>query len=214
VIPTDVVLGIDLSGSMNNDGGTPPQPISDTLVAAKNFIGRLGEKDQSAIVTFATEARTERTLNKNHTDTATLVSSLAIDPIEEVGYTNTPAALTAAANELDSERHNRDARRVLVLLTDGLPTGRGQSEELLEETKNTAKNIAESGVSIYVIGLGSNVDEAFVSALVSDPTHAFYAPTAADLESIYNTISTALCESGATRIDVIAKTPTNFAPLR
>ncbi len=34
VIPTDVAVAIDLSGSMNNDGGDPPQPVTAALQAA------------------------------------------------------------------------------------------------------------------------------------------------------------------------------------
>jgi len=213
-VPSDVLLAIDLSGSMDNDGGTPPEPVTSALLAAKNFVTRLGEDDQIGVVTFATHASLVEQLTKNHEGTAAKIADLSIAPAEQSGYTNTPEAFVAAEGELSSERHNGDARRALILLTDGLPTAKGDTKKIVEDAKAAAKKAAEDGVTVYVIGLGKGVDLEFVKSLADDPTNAFYAPTGADLESIYQKITGALCESGATRIDVIAKTPTNFAPLQ
>jgi Mg-chelatase subunit ChlD len=214
IIPTDVVLALDLSGSMNNDGGNPPQPITDALAAAQSFIKTLKPKDQAAIVTFASTSTVVATLRSDHAATAALLATLTIAPSEELGYTNTLSALQSAQVELQSSRHNADARRVLVLLTDGLPTQKGDSAPLIEATKNAAKTLSENGVSIYAIGLGKSVNTDFISAIASEPKNAYLAPTTADLDVIYKTITSSLCESGASRIDVIAKTPTNFTPLR
>lgn len=213
-IPSDVVVAIDLSGSMNNDGGTPPQPVTDALTAAKNFVMRLSEEDQAAVVTFASGATTNAELNKNHPNTAALIGRLGIAAAEERGFTNTPAAINAAGTELASTRHSGDARRALVLLTDGLPTAPGDTVKIVEETKKAAAALSTSGVELYVIGLGKTVNLDFVKSLTEDSANAFYAPTGADLDSIYKKITGALCESGTTRIDVIAKTPTNFTPLK
>ena len=212
-IPSDVVIGIDLSGSMDSDGGTPPQPVTDALTAAKNFAGRLSDNDQAAIVTFASTATTNAPLTKNRTEITQLIQSLSISTEAQTGYTNTPAAFLTAQAELASERHNGDARRALVLLTDGLPTAKGDTTKIVEEAKQAAKDLSTSGAEVYVIGLGKNVDQEFIKSLVDDSANAFYAPTSNDLEGIYNKITGALCESGTARIDVIAKTPTNFAPL-
>lgn len=214
IIPSDVVVGIDLSGSMNNDGGTPPEPVTSALKAATDFVNKFKANDQAAVVTFASGATTNVTLNSDHRTTATLVAGLTIAPSEETGYTNTVAALEAARKELASERHNGDARRVLVLLTDGLPTAKGDTTAIVEEAIRTASLLKEEGVDIYAIGLGKGVNLEFISSIASNQQSAFIAPSGKDLEAIYNTITSSLCESGATRIDVIAKTPTNFAPLR
>src|SRR5690606_35601733 len=119
-VPTDVVLAIDLSGSMNNDGDTPPQPITSVLQAANAFVNRLGEADQVGLVTFATEAAVTNALTTQKAMVADRVLGLRIDPKEEVGNTNTGDALLRAGEELTSARHNGEARKVLVLLTDGL----------------------------------------------------------------------------------------------
>jgi Mg-chelatase subunit ChlD len=213
-VPSDVVLAIDLSGSMDSDGGNPPQPVTDALVAARNFVTRLREDDQIGVVTFASQAVLVKDLSKDHAGAASKIAGLSIAPAEQTGYTNTPDAFLVAGRELSSTRHSENARRALVLLTDGLPTAKGDTTKVVEEAKLAAKRVADNGVTVYVIGLGKGVNLEFVKTLTEDSENAFYAPTTADLESIYKKITGALCETGTTRIDVVAKTPTNFAPLR
>jgi Mg-chelatase subunit ChlD len=214
IIPTDVALVIDLSGSMNNDSMNPPQPITDTIAAAKIFAEGLKEKDQATLITFATNATLVVPLSRTHTTTAQIVSSLTIDPAEEAGYTNTAAGLNAAAAELTSERHNEDSRKVAVLLTDGMPTAKDDALDVVAEARLAAQALSASGVEVYAIGLGKGVNLDFVKQIASKEELAYYAPTTADLSSIYSNITSSLCESGTSRIDVIAKTRTNFAPLR
>jgi len=213
VIPTDVAVAIDLSGSMNNDGEDPPQPVTDALAAASQFVNALGVNDQVSVVTFATRAAVITELTNLHGAVANAVSGLEIAPAEETGFTNTTDALLTAQTELNSTRHNEDARRVLVLLTDGLPTAAGD-EDVISIAEETAAELNNTGIEVYAIGLGQNVDQEFIRKIASDSSNAFFAPTGADLMSIYAEITSSLCESGVTKIDVIAKTETNFAPLR
>lgn len=213
VIPTDVAVAIDLSGSMNNDGGNPPQPVSAALQAAGQFITTLQEDDQVAVTTFATQAELVTELTKLHETVANTVVGLQINPVEETGYTNTVDALTMVHSELNSERHNPDARRVVVLLTDGLPTAAGD-KNVVAETAAKAYLLRKDNIEMYVIGLGEQVDRQFIRSIASEESNAYFAPTGADLATIYAEITTSLCEVGPTKIDVIAKTKTNFAPLR
>jgi hypothetical protein len=67
---------------------------------------------------------------------------------------------------------------------------------------------------VYVIGLGQQVDQTFVRSIASDSGNAYLAPSRSDLATIYGQITASLCEVGPTKIEVIAKTKTNFAPLR
>ena len=214
-IPSDVVMGIDLSGSMNNDGDTPPQPITDAKTAAANFVNRLSAQDQAALVTFASEAVLQQPLTADRAAVAETITNLEIAPAEETGFTNTVAALERIKDELASDRHSSDARRAVVLLTDGLPTGAGVSEaEVTSAATALAQEIEASGAVLFVIGLGQNADRNFIESLVSDAAQAYFAPSGSDLGSIYQQITSDLCESGTTRIDVIPKTKTNFVPLR
>ncbi len=212
-VPTDVALGIDLSGSMNNDGGDPPQPVTAALQAAAQFTNNLNSRDQVALVTFATKAATPQTLTNEHAQVATVIRNLGIDPAEERGYTNTVSALRAIAAELDSERHNPDARRVGVLLTDGLPTA-ATDTDVVAEAVAAAGELRAKNIELYAIGLGEGVDRSFIEHIASDAGKVYVAPSGADLERIYKEITSSLCEVGPTKVDVIAKTQANFTPLR
>jgi Mg-chelatase subunit ChlD len=213
VVPADVMLAIDLSGSMNNDGDNPPQPVTDTLQAAGKFASSLKSRDQIALVTFATKADLIASLSEDNDVVAATITSLEIDPIEETGFTNTLDAFQVASTEFASERQNPNARKVLVLLTDGLPTTSGD-EDIVTNTALAAQALSQSGVEVYAIGLGQGVDKQFVQSLASGEENIYFAPSGAELESIYQEITTSLCESGATKIEVIAKTEAVFTPLR
>jgi|AntRauTorckE6833_2_1112554.scaffolds.fasta_scaffold25006_1 Mg-chelatase subunit ChlD len=213
VIPTDVILGIDLSGSMNNDAANPPQPLTDALQAASIFTSTLNEQDQVGVVTFATQAALTTQLTDSYASVAGTVQTLTISPAEETGFTNTAAALEQARAELASTRHNPNARRVLVLLTDGLPTAAGDADAVAQ-TEQIAAELRAGGVEIYAIGLGENVDTQFITNIASGSSRAYFAPSGADLTKIYAEITSSLCEAGEGKIEVIAKTQTNFAPLR
>lgn len=213
-VPTDVVVAIDLSGSMNNDGGEPPQPVTAALKAAAEFVQKLQAEDQVSVVTFASDAAVMTELTGNHPVVAQAVAALTIDAEEETGYTNTTAALQLAQAELNSERHNGDARRVLVLLTDGLPTAAG-TEDVISAATLQARELSTDDIEVYAIGLGAGVDAEFIRSIATDSaTTAYFAPNAEELGSIYAKITSSLCTMGPTKIDVIAKTKANFAPLR
>lgn len=212
-IPTDVVLGIDLSGSMNNDGANPPQPLTDALAAAESFIENLGDLDQVGVVSFASGATLEQSLTDLHVSAADLLSNLSITTEEETGYTNTSAAFDAAATELNSNRHSAEARRAFVILTDGLPTAEGDFDAEAAAI-TSARSLSVSGADVYAIGLGAAVNQNFIRSIASEESYAYLAPSRSDLEDIYAQITASLCEVGPTKIEVIAKTKTNFAPLR
>ncbi len=211
-VPTDVVMSIDLSGSMNNDGGTPAQPVTAALEAAAQFVGTLRAKDKVAVTTFATQAKLTDAFTNNHKAVADKIVNFKIEKSDETGFTNTLDALKISRVELESERHNPDARKVLVLLTDGLPTAKGDFD-IISESLKEAKLLQEQNIEVYAIGLGAGVDKSFIQNVASGADKAYFAPTGADLTRIYKEITSALCEVGPTKVDVYAKTKTNFAPL-
>jgi hypothetical protein len=120
---------------------------------------------------------------------------------------------TLAAAELVSPRHNENARRAFVLLTDGLPTA-GGTVVAIEAALAAAESMRLSGADVYVIGLGQNVDAEFIRSIASTPDNAYLAPSRADLATMYAAITASLCEVGPTKIEVLAKPPVTFAPLR
>lgn len=210
-VPTDVVVAIDLSGSMNNDGENPPEPVTSVLAAASAFVTNLRQGDQVSVVTFASDATTTRTLSTDITSSAAAITRLTIDPKEERGNTNTAAGLTAALGELTSPRNNVDARNVVILLTDGLATAPSPNPDAA--ATSAAARLKDANVTVFTIGLGSGVNADFLRSVASSPEQAFLAPTTATLGQIYQTITAAICEDGPARIDIIPKTITNFPTL-
>lgn len=211
-VPTDVVIGIDLSGSMNDDGGTPPQPISSVLSAASSFSSRLKDKDQAAVVTYATEAEVTLPFINDSIGVSKHIIDLDIAPAEEVGSTNTGDAIKRAGEELGSTRHNQNARKVFVLMTDGLANAPDEDPEAyaLEQ----AEFLKKTGTQVFTVGLGEKLNEPFLQQLASSPQHYFHAPSTAQLGGIYESITEAICEDGAAIIEIIPKTDASFESLR
>lgn len=210
-VPTDVALAIDLSGSMNNDGGTPAQPVTSVITAAEAFTKRLRSNDQVALVTFATDALVLKTLSTDVGGVASTIARLTIDPKEEKGTTNTGDALKRAGEELTSSRHNGEARKVLVLLTDGLATAPLKEPEAY--AKAAAAALKAQDINIFAIGLGANVNMDFIRDIASSKEQAYAALTAGQIDSIYKTITASLCEDGAAVIEIIPKTTAGFQKL-
>lgn len=211
-IPTDVLMAIDVSGSMNDDGKNPPEPLTSVKQAAERFVNRLGANDQTGVVTFATKAELNTPLSLNKGAAASVIAGLAIKAAEESGSTNTGEGLSLSGTELISARHNADARKVMVLLTDGLATA--PDEEPEGYAINIANAIKQADIEIYAIGLGEKVNMDFVRQISTAPSYAYQALTSTDVDRIYETITTSLCEEGAAVIDVIPKTGASFTPLR
>jgi Mg-chelatase subunit ChlD len=210
-VPTDVVVAIDLSGSMNDDGGTPPEPVSSVFTAAKSFIGRLKEGDQVGLVTFATNATAVASLSGDRVGAAATVAGLAIAPKEETGATNTGEAFMRASDLFASAAHNPNARKVLVILTDGKATAPNEDPEVFALT--AASSTKAAGIEVYAIGLGANVNYDFVKALASDDAHAYQVLQTADIDRIYQNITSAICEDGPAIIEIIPKTAASFETL-
>jgi len=208
--PVDVILLLDISGSMNDDGGVPPQPLSDALSAASLFIERLDRlTDQVGVVVFATEAELIQGLTLEHEAVDAGVRSLVIDPKEERGLTNMGDAILFADAELASLRHNREARKIVVLLTDGranAPAEPGGEPHALER----AGAARGRGAVFYTIGLGDGVNTEFLSEIAGAPERVFFAGKSAELGQIYREISSALCERGPAVLDIIARTKDAF----
>jgi Mg-chelatase subunit ChlD len=209
-VPTDVVIAIDVSGSMNNDQAEPPQPITDVTAAARQFAARLQQRDQAALVTFATDAIVAEPFATPQA-IANRVAAIAIDPAEEQGSTNTGDAFVRADELFAGAAKNPDARKVMVILTDGLATAPEQEPE--QYALAQAEALKATGVEVYAIGLGEQVNMEFVRAVAS-PDAAYQALSRNQIDSIYQTITGAICEDGAAVIDIVPKTNANFPLLR
>lgn len=165
-----VALAVDTSGSMKG------VPLKDAKAAAAEFLGRLSEADQVAVITFGGRPRVVCNSTTDHR-----AATQAIESPAARGDTALYDAIVLAARETGSQSAPRKA---LVVLTDGKDTES-------KATKDGAlAQVRSAGVPVYAIGLGPAVNRAVLEALAKESGGAaFFAATSGDLLGIYQGIA-------------------------
>ncbi|WP_326910362.1 S-layer homology domain-containing protein [Sedimentibacter sp. MB31-C6] len=155
--PLDVVLMLDRSGSMSGSNR-----LGTLKTAAKNFISKILDNNldnRIAILTFS-DGSNGYTITEFSSDEGTLYD--AVDDMGARGDTNTGEAFKKAKNLLDkSNLNNPDAKRALVLFTDGAPAPSGDEVDYAY-SKNAsvqARNIKNSypDLPMYCVYWNPNV---------------------------------------------------------
>ncbi len=191
--PVEAELVFDRSGSMNDDEGDPPQPISDAKNAARLFVNSLSSRDKIGLVSFATEASIDQELTNNFEKMKNSISNSEILPEDEVGSTNLGEALLQASRELGVRISDDEPKKVIVALTDGranAPENPGGEEY----AKIQASEAILNGLEIYTIGLGAGADQGFLEKEVaSRRTNHFVSATSKDLVNVYGRIAENVC---------------------
>lgn len=174
----DVVLVFDRSGSMDDDGGSPPQPITNAKNAASNFVDQLDDtNDRSSLVSFSSSA----TLNQALTYDKSAVKS-SINSLNAGGFTAIGDGIQTATNHLVANGRV-NTKWSQVLLSDGV-------NNMGTNPITAANNAKNAGIVIYSIGLGSGVSNATMSSIANiTGGKYYYAPTSGDLDAIYNEIA-------------------------
>ncbi len=139
----DIVLALDISGSMRALDFPPGDRIAAAKQVARKFIeGRPG--DRLGLVVFASNSYTQCPLTIDHQVLLTLLDAVQIGDIADG-----TAVGMAIGNALNRLRDVPGKSRVIVLLTDGMNNA-GVLDPL------TAANLARTmGVRIYTIGAGT-----------------------------------------------------------
>ena len=139
----DIVLAVDVSGSMLARDFTPDRLTASKQVAAQFVANRQG--DRIGLVVFAGEAYTQSPITTDQSSIQTLLGRLRSGVIED--GTAIGNGLATAINRL---RESDTKSKVVILLTDGVNNS-GQITPL------TAADIAsEQGIKVYTIGVGRN----------------------------------------------------------
>ncbi len=138
----DIVLALDISGSMLARDFTPDRIAAAKEVAANFINDRRG--DRIGLVVFAGESFTQSPLT---TDKATLLNLLGQ---VKTGIIEDGTAIgNGLATSVNRLRESDAASKVIILLTDGV-NNRGQIAPL------TAAEIAQSlGIKVYTVGVGT-----------------------------------------------------------
>ena len=138
----DIMLSIDVSGSMLARDFKPDRITAAKEVAASFISDRVG--DRLGLVVFAGEAFTQSPLTTDQSTLQTLLARIRSGLIED--GTAIGNGLATAINRL---RESEAKSKVIILLTDGI-NNRGEIAPL------TAAEIAKAqGIRVYTIGVGS-----------------------------------------------------------
>jgi hypothetical protein len=208
-VPTDVILGIDRSGSMASDGKNPPQPLTTVKQAASTFIGYLKSNDKAAVLSFATIPTVDTTLTSDKAILKNTINSISIFT-SGTQYTNIADTISKAMTEFNSGRHTEGSKKALVILTDGIPTypeKKGDTSYPQTQALQKATEAKNQGIEVFSIGLGKELNNAFLDALASSPEHHFSAASGNDVGTVYGKVAEALCRNQAVRVEIIATIP-------
>src|SRR5205823_10262241 len=170
--PIALALVIDTSGSMSG------RPLADAKAAVGTMIAALGTNDQLAVLSFNSAVRVVQPLTADKTRVAAAVSSLVAG-----GDTAIYDAMVTAAQVLESADAN--ARRALILLTDGLDTASRTT------SAQAAARLVSAALPLYAIALGDTTDRAALLALAhaSAGGQLYVAPSSAQLPAIYGSLA-------------------------
>ncbi|MFH1721925.1 MAG: VIT domain-containing protein [Candidatus Altiarchaeota archaeon] len=160
VIPKDVLLVLDTSGSMSGE------KIKQAKEALKFTVNSLNDVDKFNIITFSSEVRKWRSglveVNEENIESAVDF----IEDIKAAGGTNINDALQDA---LDMSKKDTGRMQTLIFLTDGKPTvGTTNIERILE----TVRSENDAGSRFFVFGVGYDVNTHLLDKLVEENSGA------------------------------------------
>lgn len=138
----DIVLAVDISGSMLAQDLTPDRLTAAKKVAAEFVTDR--PNDKIGLVIFAGESFTQCPLTTDHKVLLNLLNEVTFGMVED----GTAIGL-GLANSVNRLKDSKSQSKVVILLTDGT-NNRGQIAPL------TAADLARSyGIRVYTIGVGT-----------------------------------------------------------
>jgi hypothetical protein len=205
IAPVDLTLALDKSGSMRSESVIPPEPFTTVINTAKNFVSNLKENDQVGVISFGTNPNQESFLSLNKQNGISAIQNLVLSTTTQEN-TNIAGGLTLALNELTSARSRPESNKVIILLTDGIPTEPRQAgvpDYPTKAAEAVAEQIKASNITIYTIGLGKNASESFLKSISTSEKSYFFAPTKETLGSIYSQINSSICQKKPNVITVL-----------
>jgi len=200
-IPLDVMLVIDVSGSMNDRlPGDEETKLEGAKEAANLFVDQLNSsRDKVGLVSFSTEPTLREPLTANFTAVKTSINALVAG-----GYTNIGGGINYSAIEFQTNGRNGSTVWAMILLSDGKanrPTGVNATQYALDRARDAYVVGSAQNLRIYTIGLGAkdDINEVLLEQIAEGPLEGipqsdiegqyYYAPSAEELEGIYLTIA-------------------------
>lgn len=181
--PLGVALVLDISGSMNG------APLEDAKAAAARFLDRLQPGDQAALLAFSSPVNPDpavldasRELGFS-TDLVPIYNR--IEGLQSGGNTELYHAVAKAVRLTDALPKGH---RAILLLSDGRnePEDAGDPEEAIQLAR-------EANLPVFVIGLGDQIDSAYLQRLASETGGLFRAaPASSELARLFSETATLL----------------------
>jgi len=216
ILPADIMLVMDVSGSMNGGCPSPGCRIEDAITASISFldnvnlnyihVGHVHYSYWGAETATRLNTGLDIQLSDDRSNLETTISSMYAQ-----GWTNMGGGMEHAMNELLSSRAQDPDRLYMLVLTDGnancypydyndydlsdASTGNCDGDPI-DETLGAnfvtyiADLCAENNITIFGVAFGSDANQALVddiAARTGGTSH--FAPDAATLTSIYNQIA-------------------------
>jgi Mg-chelatase subunit ChlD len=176
--PLDLVLALDLSGSMAEAAEGGGSKLDAARAAALAVLDLLDWRvDQVSVVGFSGRAELVLPLAG---DRAAVAGALA--GLRTAEGTRIDLGLAAADRAL-AGGGRPPARPVVILLTDGRQEAGWESEATA-----AARTLKARGVTVYTIGLGADADADLLRAIASDASRYLASPAAADLQGLFAAI--------------------------
>lgn len=184
----DVILAFDTSRSMLEPAGdgSSRTKLEAAVAAGRTFLANMAfPGDQAALVSFNDQVRLVRGLTGSRGDLLFGLNELTTQP-----GTRIDLGIEASVSEMLGPRHLPANNPVIILLTDGRPSA--GTENAVLRAAGTARSL---GASLFTIGLGPDTDRLLLGLVAGRQDRSFFAPNAAALEQIYDSIAgKALCE--------------------
>jgi hypothetical protein len=188
-----------------DESAGPFQPYDGMVSAADYFTTLFNPSyDKIGVAQYSTQAALEESLNSNFTSVRAAINNMDVPE----GGTNIAHGLAVGRQILDGTGKRANAVRVLVLLTDGLPTNYCGSSSYSSASYNStscssnggsagvahalaeAQRAADGEIIIFTIGLGGDVDSSFLEEIADIGGGSYYfSPTIAELDDAFQAIA-------------------------
>ena len=206
----DVILVLDRSGSMGERlTGDVNTKITYLKTASKYFVDCLNMSTaRVGLSSFSSTARLDSALGNDG-----VAVKQAIDSLVANGYTCMGGGIQLASQEFELNRRE-DSEWAAIVISDGVPNvdASGHVDDQLGQqyAQQEADYLAGLGVNIYTIGLGSsnNFNETLLKSVQT--AGYYYAPSASQLQEIYDLIISDLLYHA--NFDIVVLTLTVMRP--
>ncbi|HJU93920.1 MAG TPA: VWA domain-containing protein, partial [Pyrinomonadaceae bacterium] len=154
----DIVFVIDTSGSMAEEG-----KMEKARSALLYGVRILRPQDRFNIISFAGEERLMETGLIAADDAGRARGEAFVKALKPVGGTNINQSLLASLRQFSEV--NRERPKMLVFMTDGLPT---VDETNITRIIDNVRNARKPGVRLFTFGVGYNVNTALLDKLAAE----------------------------------------------